>query len=130
MSEKIISLDPGNILKGRRGCLLSVQQQLIGNHFWVKRNPPWAAVFDTLALPQFRDQEREQLMEHVDLEQRQIDWEGIHQVGKSFSKEPRVLLRVAHALYNGGDCQLSELKGLSSAGRSAAILLIAQRYRE
>ena len=110
--------------------MLSVQQQLIGRHLWVKRNPQWTAVFDTLALPLFHDQERESLVEHIDLEHRNIDWKGIHELAKSWPAESRALLHIAHALYNGGDCQLSELERLSSAGRSAAILLIAQRYRE
>ncbi|PSR21629.1 MAG: hypothetical protein C7B45_09940 [Sulfobacillus acidophilus] len=110
--------------------MLSVQQQLIGRHFWVKRSPEWSAVLDTLALPLFHDDERNLLVEHVDLDRRTIDWSAIHHQAESFSQEARTLLRIAHALYNGGDCQLSELEGLSSAGRSAAILLIAQRYRE
>lgn len=110
--------------------MLSVQQQLIGRHLWVKRSPKWSAVLDTLALPLFRDQQRECLISHIDLDRRAIDWDAIHYVAESYSHESRTLLRIAHALYNGGDCQLSELEGLSSAGRSAAILLIAQRYRE
>lgn len=110
--------------------MMSVQQQLIGRHIWVKRSPEWSAVLDTLALPLFRDSERDALVEFVDLDRRAIDWESIHRTAEHFSQEARVLLHVAHALYNGGDCQLSELESLSSAGRSAAILLIAQRYRE
>lgn len=110
--------------------MMSVQQQLIGNHFWVKRSPEWSAVLDTLALPLFRDHERNTLIQYIDLNRRTIDWEAIHQTARSFSDQSRTLLRIAHALYNGGDCQLSELAELSSAGRSAAILLIAQRYRE
>lgn len=110
--------------------MMSVQQQLIGPHFWVKRTPEWSAVLDTVALPLFRDQERDAVMDYIDLNERSIDWEAIHTTAKSFSSEARILLRIAHALYNGGDCQLSELEDLSSAGRSAAILLIAQRYRE
>ncbi len=110
--------------------MMSVQQQLIGPHFWVKRTPEWSAVLDTVALPLFRDHERDQVMEFIDLDSRTIDWERIHAQAQNFSQEARILLRIAHALYNGGDCQLSELERLSSAGRSAAILLIAQRYRE
>ncbi|MDA8205148.1 MAG: hypothetical protein M0Z36_03695 [Thermaerobacter sp.] len=110
--------------------MMSVQQQLIGNHFWVKRSPEWSAVLDTIALPLFRDNERDLLVQYVDLDRRTIDWDAIHLTARNFSQEARTLLRIAHALYNGGDCQLAELEGLSSAGRSAAILLIAQRYRE
>ncbi len=110
--------------------MMSVQQQLIGRHLWVKRNPAWSAVLDTLALPLLRDNERDELIDLVDLDRRSIDWEAIHARSQYFSQEARTLLRIAHALYNGGDCQLSELEHLSSAGRSAAILLIAQRYRE
>lgn len=87
-------------------------------------------MLDTLALPLIKDHERDALIEFVDLDHRHIDWESIHNRAQSFPKEVRILLRIAHALYNGGDCQLSELESLSSAGRSAAILLIAQRYRE
>jgi len=107
----------------------TLQQQLIGRHLWVKRSPEWSAVMDTLALPLIRDEEREQLMRYIDLSQRHIDWEKIHETAQNFAPEVRILLRIAHALYNGGDCQLAELQQLSSAGRSAAILLIAQRYR-
>ncbi len=110
--------------------MMSVQQQLIGPHLWVKRTPEWSAVLDTLALPLFKDHEREALVNYIDLNERTIDWKAIHNRARSMSKEARTLLRIAHALYNGGDCQLSELETLSSAGRSAAILLIAQRYRE
>ncbi|MCY0878770.1 MAG: hypothetical protein OWU84_07515 [Firmicutes bacterium] len=110
--------------------MISVQQQLIGPHIWVKRSPEWSAVLDTLALPLFRDHERDALIPYIDLEHRVIDWDAIHRCAQGFSKESRILLRIAHALYNGGDCQLSELGELSSAGRSAAILLIAQRYRQ
>ncbi len=110
--------------------MMSVQQQLIGPHFWVKRTPEWSAVLDTLALPLFRDQQRDALINYIDLDNRVIDWDGIHACANAYSNEARILLRIAHALYNGGDCQLSELEDLSSAGRSAAILLIAQRYRQ
>lgn len=109
--------------------MISVQQQLIGQHFWVKRAPQWSAVLDTLALPLFRDHERNALIHYINLDRRTIDWDAIHTHAEEFSQEARILLRIAHALYNGGDCQLSELEYLSSAGRSAAILLIAQRYR-
>lgn len=110
--------------------MITVQQQLIGPHLWVKRTPEWSAVLDTMALPMFRDRERDALVEYIDLNERDIDWNGIHAAAQQFPKEQRILLRIAHALYNRGDCQLSELEELSSAGRSAAILLIAQRYRE
>lgn len=110
--------------------MMSVQQQLIGRHLWVKRSPAWSAALDTLALPLFRDSEREALIDYIDLNRRSIDWDAIHRTAQAFSQEARTLLRIAHALYNGGDCQLSELESLSSAGRSAAILLVAQRYRE
>lgn len=109
---------------------MSLQQQLIGRHLWVKQSPEWSAVLDTLALPLFRDSERDKLIRYVDLDERHIDWDAIHQKARDFSQEARILLRIAHALYNGGDCQLSELEELSSAGRSAAILLVAQRYRQ
>lgn len=105
-------------------------QQLIGPHMWVKRTPKWSAVLDTIALPLFRDHQRDDIMQWIDLEERTIDWPHIHDVAVSFGREQIILLRIAHALYNGGDCQLSELAQLSSAGRSAAILLIGQRYRE
>ena len=59
--------------------MMSVQQQLIGRHFWVKRSPEWSAVLDALALPLFRDHEREALVHYIDLDQRTIDWEAIHQ---------------------------------------------------
>lgn len=110
--------------------MMSVQQQLIGQHIWVKRSPEWSAVMDTLALPLFRDTERDALTAHIDLARRTIDWEAIHRTARPFSQECRTLLRIAHALYNGGDCQLAELENLSSAGRSAVILLVAQRYRQ
>jgi hypothetical protein len=110
--------------------MITVQQQIMGRHIWVKRSPEWSAVLDILALPLFRDAERYALIAHIDLDRRTIDWEAVHRTAQVYSQEARTLLRVAHALYNGGDCQLSELESLSSAGRSAAILLIAQRYRE
>jgi len=110
--------------------MMSVQQQLIGPHLWVKRIPEWSAVLDMLALPLFRDQERDVLIDYINLDDRTINWDAIHDEARHYPHEARILLRIAHALYNGGDCQLSELEELSSAGRSAAILLIAQRYRE
>lgn len=110
--------------------MMSLQQQLIGPHLWVKRTPEWSAVLDTLALPLLRDHERDALVDYIDLDERRIDWDGIHRTAQSFNSEARILLHIAHALYNGGDCQLASLEELSSAGRSAAILLIAQRYRE
>jgi hypothetical protein len=107
----------------------TLQQQMIGRHLWVKQSPEWSAVLDTLALPLIRDEERERLLAYVDLDRRHIEWDQIHQEARNFPREVQILLRIAHALFNGGDCQLSELHQLSSAGRSAAILLIAQRYR-
>lgn len=108
---------------------MHMAQQLIGSHIWVKQSPEWSAVIDTIALPLFNDQQRRALTPYVDLDQRFVDWGAIHQTARSFPREQQTLLRIAHALYNGGDCQLSELGELSSAGRSAAILLIGQRYR-
>lgn len=104
-------------------------QYVIGRHLWVKQSRPWNAVLGTVALPMFRDEDRDELMEHIDLDRKVIDWGAIHQLAQTFSHEQRTLLRIAHALFNGGDCQLSELDTLSNAGRSAAILLIGQRYR-
>lgn len=108
---------------------MTTYQSLIGSHIWVKQTPEWRAVLETLSLPMFQDNQRAHLMEYVDLDARNVDWDGIHHEAESYSPEARTLLRIAHALYNGGDCQLSELGDLSSGGRSAAILLIGQRYR-
>lgn len=108
---------------------MHMAQQLIGPHLWVKQSPEWSAVIDTIALPLFTDQQRHALTPFVDLDQRVVDWGAIHRIARNFPREQQTLLRIAHALHNGGDCQLSELGELSSAGRSAAILLIGQRYR-
>ena len=108
---------------------MHVAQQIIGSHIWVKQTPTWNAVIEMVALPLFTDEQRDALTVFIDLDQRAIDWGSIHQMAKRFTREQRSLLRIAHALYNGGDCQLAELGDLSSAGRSAAILLIGQRYR-
>jgi hypothetical protein len=109
--------------------IMHMAQQIIGPHIWVKQAPAWNAVVDTLALPLFSDEQRARLTPFVDLSHRQVDWGGIHGVAKEFPREQQTLLRIAHALFNGGDCQLAELGDLSSGGRSAAILLIGQRYR-
>ncbi len=108
---------------------MHMTQQLIGPHIWVKRSPEWNALIETVALPLFSDEQRETLALHIDLERRQVDWAGIQGLAHRFSREQQTLLRIAHALFNGGDCQLSELGELPSAWRSAAILLIGQRYR-
>lgn len=108
---------------------MTTVQHLIGSHIWVKRTPEWNAVLETLSLPMFRDHERSELMNWVDLRRRTIDWGQLHSIANQYSEEKRTLLRVAHALYNGGDCQLSELATLSNAARSAAILIIGLRYR-
>lgn len=108
---------------------MTTVQYLIGPHLWIKRSPAWNAVMEAVALPLFRDQERSLIMQWIDLDARTIDWDAIHETARAFRPEPRILLRVAHALFNGGDCQLSEISELSSAGRSAVILLIGQRYR-
>ncbi len=104
-------------------------QYLIGPHLWIKRSPEWNAVMEAVALPLFRDHERSQIMQWIDLESRTINWDAIHQAARQFGPESRIVLRIAHALFNGGDCQLAEIGELSSAGRSAVILLIGQRYR-
>ncbi|MDA8193234.1 MAG: hypothetical protein M0Z53_04450 [Thermaerobacter sp.] len=109
---------------------MKLVHHLIGPHFWVKQTPEWHAVVEAFSLPMFRDAERDRLMRYVDLNKRRIDWDAIHQEARDLSTEKRVLIRVAHALHSGGDCQLSEIGALSSAGRSAAILLIGQRYRQ
>ncbi len=108
---------------------MHMAQQIIGPHLWVKRAPEWNALVETLALPLFTDEQRHHLTPFVDLSKRQVDWGGIHETSQQFPREQQTLLRIAHALFNGGDCQLAELGDLSSGGRSAAILLIGQRYR-
>ncbi len=108
---------------------MHMTQQIIGRHLWVKQSPDWNALVETVALPLFTDDQRESLTPFIDLSHRVVDWGGIHATAKQFPREQQVLLRIAHALFNGGDCQLAELGDLSSAGRSAAILLIGQRYR-
>lgn len=108
---------------------MHMTQQIIGPHIWVKQSPEWHALVETIALPLFTDQQRESLTPYVDLAQRTVDWGSIHTTAKQFPREQQILLRIAHALFNGGDCQLAELGDLSSGGRSAAILLIGQRYR-
>ncbi len=104
-------------------------QYLIGRHLWIKQSPEWNAVMEAVSLPLFRDHERQTVMQWIDLDTRQIDWNQIHRAAERFEPESRILLHIAHALFNGGDCQLAEIGELSSAGRSAAILLIGQRYR-
>lgn len=104
-------------------------QHLIGPNLWIRQDPSWSAVMETLALPLFSDRERHLLMTFIDIDGRQVDWEGIHRTARDFSHEQRILLRIAHALFNGGDCQLSELGEMSNRGRAAAILVIGQRYR-
>lgn len=104
-------------------------QYLIGSHLWIKRCPEWNAVMEAIALPLFRDHERQTVMQWINLETQEIDWNQIHQAAEEFEPESRILLHIAHALFSGGECQLSEIGELSSAGRSAAILLIGQRYR-
>lgn len=84
---------------------------------------------EAVALPLFRDHERQTVMQWIDLDRQQINWEQIHRAAEGFEPESRILLHIAHALFNGGECQLAELAELSSGGRSAAILLIGQRYR-
>lgn len=108
---------------------MTVVQHLIGSHIWVKQTPEWHAVVEALSLPLFRDDERARLMRWVDLDHRTIDWDALHRDAAELPLEKRTMLRIAHALHSGGDCQLAELGRLSSAGRSAAILLIGQRYR-
>ncbi len=108
---------------------MHMTQQIIGPHIWVKQCPEWNAVVETIALPLFTDDQRHRLTRYIDLGQRQVDWGGIHAEAKRFPREQQTLLRIAHALFNGGECQLAELGDLSSGGRSAAILLIGQRYR-
>lgn len=108
---------------------MHMTQQIIGRHLWVKQSPEWNAVIETVALPLFTDEQRRILTPFIDLSERRVDWGGIHAVARQFPREQQVLLRIAHALFNGGDCQLSALGDLSSGGRSAAILLMAQRYR-
>ncbi|MCL6564207.1 MAG: hypothetical protein K6U87_14495 [Firmicutes bacterium] len=103
-------------------------QHLIGPHLWVKRDPSWNAVMETVALPLFTDEERQALLRWIDLDRRTIDWEAIHREGARLTEEQRILLRIAHALFNGGPCQLSELGKMSSRGRSAAMMIIGQRY--
>lgn len=109
---------------------MKLVQHLIGPHYWVKQTPEWQAVIDAFTLPMFRDAERDRLMRYVDLEARHIAWDKIHHEAAQMNTEKQVLVRVAHALHSGGDCQLAELEHLSSAARSAAILLIGQRYRQ
>ncbi|MBX5466188.1 MAG: hypothetical protein K6U14_01665 [Firmicutes bacterium] len=103
-------------------------QHLIGRHLWVKRDPAWNAVMETIALPLFSDPERDALLQWIDLERRQIDWDAIHRTAEQFSEEQRILLRIAHALFNEGPCQLWELGRMSSRGRSAAMMIIGLRY--
>ena len=108
---------------------MTTYQYLVGSHIWVKQTPQWNAVIEALSLPMFSDSHRAQLMQWVDLDNRFVDWEAIHEQASQYSPEQRILLRIAHALHQDGDCQLSELWQLSSAGRSAAIMLIGLRYR-
>lgn len=108
---------------------MTTYQYLVGSHIWVKQTPQWNAVMETFSLPMFSDSQRSRLMQWVDLDNRYVDWEAIHHEAVHYTPEQRTLLRIAHALHQDGDCQLSELGQLSSAGRSAAIMLIGLRYR-
>jgi hypothetical protein len=108
---------------------MTTYQYLVGSHIWIKQTPQWNAVMETFSLPMFSDSQRGRLMQWVDLENRTVDWEAIHREALCFGPEQITLLRLAHALHQDGDCQLSELGQLSSAARSAAIMLIGLRYR-
>lgn len=104
-------------------------QYLIGHNLWIRQDPGWNAVLETIALPLFSDRERKELMRHIDIEGRTVDWQAIHATGESYNHEQQILLRIAHACFNGGECQLAELGEMSSRGRAAAILVIGHRYR-
>lgn len=108
---------------------MTTYQYLVGPHIWVRQAPQWNAVIETLSLPMFSETQRMRLMQWVDLDNRLVNWEAIHQEALRYGPEQRVLLRIAEALHSDGDCQLAELGQLSSAGRSAAIMLIGLRYR-
>lgn len=107
---------------------MTTVQYLIGPNLWVKQDPAWQAVLQAVSLPLFSDKNRLELMASIDLDRRQVDWDTIHRTAEHFTHEQQIMLRIAHALFNGGSCQLSELGELSSRERSAAILLIGQRY--
>ncbi len=108
---------------------MTTYQYLVGPHIWVRQAPQWNAVIETLSLPMFSETQRMRLMQWVDLDNRLVNWEAIHQEALRYGPEQKVLLRIAEALHGDGDCQLAELGQLSSAGRSAAIMLIGLRYR-
>ncbi len=108
---------------------MTTYQYLVGHHIWVKQTPQWNTVIEAFSLPMFSDIQRAHLMQWVDLENRRVDWAAIHEEAQKWGPEQIILLRIAHAMHQDGDCQLSELGQLSSAARSAAIMLIGLRYR-
>lgn len=108
---------------------MTTYQYLIGRNLWVRSDPRWNAAIEMFALPLFSDRERAAIMAAVDFEHRHIDWEAIFAAAESWARPKQILLHIAHALFEDGDCQLAVLGQLDTAERAAALMVIAERYR-
>lgn len=93
-------------------------------------NPAWQALLACLHLPLFDAGQRALLMAAVDIAQRRVDWPHITHLTADWSAPEQLVLRIAHALFNGGaGVALTDLEELEQDTRMAVIDIIRARYR-
>ncbi len=88
----------------------------------------WAAVYEIFDL-RVLVSKRPFLYSCMNEERQEIDWPALKETARPWSHGEQVLVRIAHALYNGGDrVTIDELAVLSSDVRRAVLNIIDRFY--
>lgn len=88
----------------------------------------WNAFWNVVHLPVLAAKQST-IEQYVDRRHATINWPGLTAAMAAWSHGEQILLRAAHALYNGGDeLPVSELERLDPDNGRALMAIIQQRY--
>lgn len=87
----------------------------------------WLAAIAMFQLPVLAGKQ-DVVFSYVDQARQAIDWPGLDAAMTGWSHGEHVLVRVAHALFDGGDIAIHELGVLSPEVTQAVLQIIARRF--
>ncbi len=88
----------------------------------------WSAVYEIFDLPVLAGK-RDALYAYVDEDRQEIDWPTITDIIRPWSHGERVLVRIAHVLYNEGErVGIDEISVFSSDVRRSVFNIIDRFY--